>query len=92
MNAPEPQGKEVDIHMFVDSDHAGDKVSHRSRNGFLIYLNTALVQWLSKKQSTVETSVFGTEFVVMKQGIDALQGLKYELRMMGIPTSSPSYI
>ena len=21
MNAPEPQGKEVDIHMFVDSNH-----------------------------------------------------------------------
>ena len=26
MNAPVPQGKEVDICMFVDSDHAGDKV------------------------------------------------------------------
>ena len=60
MNAPEPQGKEVDICMFVDSDHAGDKVSHRSKSGFLIYVNIALVQWFSKKQSTVETSVFGT--------------------------------
>ena len=58
--------------MFVDSDHAGDKVSCRSRSGFLIYMNTALVQWFSKKQSTVETSVFGAEFVAMKQGIDAL--------------------
>ena len=26
MNAPEPKGEEVDIHMFVDSDHAGEKV------------------------------------------------------------------
>ena len=25
MNASEPRGKEVYIHMFVDSDHAGDK-------------------------------------------------------------------
>ena len=48
-NAPEPQGKEVDIHMFVDSYHAGDRVSHRSRCGFLIHVNTALVQWFSKK-------------------------------------------
>ena len=31
MNAPEPHGKEVDTRMFVDSDHAGDKVSCRSR-------------------------------------------------------------
>ena len=28
----------------------------------------------------------------MKQGIDALRGLRYNLRMMGIPISSPSYI
>ena len=30
VNTPEPHGKEVDIRMFVDNDHAGDKVSHRS--------------------------------------------------------------
>ena len=48
MNAPEPQGKEVDISMFVDSDCAGDKVSHRFRIGFLIYVNTVLVQWFSR--------------------------------------------
>ena len=78
--------------MFVDNDHAGDKVSCRSRSGFLIHVNTALVQSFSNKQSTVETSVFGAEFVTMKQGIDALQGLSYKLRMMGIPISCPSYI
>ena len=63
--------------MFVDSDHAGDKVSHRSMSGFLIYVNTALVQWFSKKQSKVETSVFGDEFLAMKQGIDVLRGLRW---------------
>ena len=49
MNAPEAQGKEVDICMFVDSDHAGDKVSCRSRSGFLIYVNIILMHWFSKK-------------------------------------------
>ena len=51
-----------------------------------------MVQWFSKKRSTVETLVFGTEFVTMKKGVDALQGLRYKLRMMGIPISSASYI
>ena len=92
MSAPEPCGKEVDICMFVDSNHAGDKASCRSRSGFLMYINTALVQWFSKKQSTSETSVFGAEFVTMKQGIDALQGLTNKLRMMGIPTSGLLFI
>ena len=58
----------------------------------MIYINTALVQGFSKKQSAVETSVLGTEFVAMKQGINTLQGLRYKLRMMGIPISCPSYI
>ena len=36
------------------------------------------------RQSTVETSVFGVEFVAMKKGIDALRSLIYVLSMMGI--------
>ena len=28
----------------------------------------------------------------MKQGIEALRGLRYKLRMMGIPITGPSYI
>ena len=49
MNTPEPLSKEVDICMFVDSVHAGDKVSCRSRRGFLIYVNTTLVECFLKK-------------------------------------------
>ena len=76
----------------MHSDHAGDKESNRSRRGFLISVNTALVQWFTKKQSTAETSVFTAELVTMKQGIDALRGFRYKLRMLGILISSPSCI
>ena len=91
-NAPEPLGKDVDLRMFVDSDHAGDKTTRRSRTGFLIYLNMACVNWISKKQPTIESSVFGAEFVALKNGMEALRGLRYKLRMMGVPISGPSYI
>ena len=67
-------------------------MSQRSISGFLIYVNTAFVQRLSKKQATVERSVFCAEFVTMKQDIDALQGLRYKLRMMAFPISGPSHI
>ena len=92
MNAAEPWGKDVDICMFVDSDHAWLEVFHRSKSCFLICVNTALVQWFSKKQSSVESAVFGTKFIAMKLEIDALRGLRYNLRMMGILISVPSYI
>ncbi len=91
-NAPKPRGKDVDLRMFVDFDHAGDKQTRRSRTGFIIFLNMAPIVWFSKKQSTIETSVFGAEFVVMKQGMECLRGLRYKLRMMGVAISGPSYI
>ena len=91
-NAPEPRGKEVDTPMFVDSDHAGDKRTRRSQPGYFIFLNMAPIMWYSKKQSTIETSVFGAEMVPMKTGVDTLRGLRYKLRMMGVPISGPTYI
>ena len=58
----------------------------------MIYANTALVQWFSKKQSTVVASVFGAEFFANKQGIDSLRGLRNKLRIIVIPISCLSHI
>ncbi|KAL7464783.1 hypothetical protein ACHAXS_005117 [Conticribra weissflogii] len=74
-NAPEALDKEVGLRMFLDSDHAGDKHTHRSQSRFLVYLNTALISWYSKKQSTIETCTFGAEFVAMKTGVETLHGI-----------------
>ena len=60
--------------------------------GFFIFVNSALVMWMSKKQPTVETSVFGAEFVALKHGVETLRGLRYKLRMMGVPISGPSHV
>ena len=92
IDMPEPLGKEVDIRLYVDADHAGDKVHRRSRTGFFIFLNSALIMWKSKKQATIETSVFGSEFVALKQGLETVRGLRYKLRMMGVPVNGPAYV
>ena len=67
--------KKVTLHMFVDSDHAGDKSDRRSRTGFMIFMNMAMINWHTKKQVTFEGAVFGAEFVSMKQGVEALRGI-----------------
>ena len=54
-NAPDPRRRSVDLHMWVDSDHTGDKMTRRSRTGYFIFLNTALIDLLSKKQATIES-------------------------------------
>jgi hypothetical protein len=60
--------------------------------GFFVFMNTALIQWFSRQQATIEMSVFGAEFVAMKIGMELLRGLRYKLRMMGVGISGPLYI
>ena len=84
---PNPRGESVDLRMHVESDHSGYKSTCWSSTGFHIFMSTALIQWISKKQPTIETSVFG-----MKHGMETLRGIRYKLRMMGIPIKGPSYI
>ena len=78
------QGKEVlppkpsfgfTVKAKVDGDHASDTVTRRSRTGFLVWMNCSLVHWFSKKQTSVETSSFGFEFIAMKQYCEYLHGL-----------------
>ena len=57
-----------------------------------MFINSALIQWVSKKQAMIKTSVFGAEFVAMKLGMESLRGLRYKLRMMGVPIFGPLLI
>ena len=45
-----------------------------------------------KKQTSVESSIFGSKFVTMKQGCNYPQGICYKLRMVGIPYEGTAYI
>jgi hypothetical protein len=75
-NAPEEvRGKEVDLRLYIDSNHAGEEVTRCSCTGFFIFLNMAPVVWFSKRQPTIERSVFAAEFVAMKNGMETLRGL-----------------
>ena len=80
------------MHAKVDADHATDTVSHHSRMGFLICLNCALIYWSSKKQTPVESSSSGSEFVTMKQHCGYVRGLRYKICMIGVPCEGPTYI
>ena len=91
-NAPKPRGKSVVLRCYVDADHAGDLVTRRSRTGFIQFINMAPIAWFSKKQGSVETSTFGSEFVAAKTAIEANRALRYRLRMMGVPIDGPTYV
>ena len=84
-NAPKPRGKPVQVNCFVDSDHAGDRKTRRSQTGIILYCNSAPIIWYSKRQATVESSTFGSEFVALRIAAELIISLRYKLRMFGIP-------
>ena len=89
-NAPEPRGESVQVNVYSDSDHAGDKVTRRSQTGILIFINMSLVYWFSKRQNTVESSTFGSEYIAVRIAIEKIKALRYKLRMMGVPMEGPA--
>ena len=89
---PKPRGQGFTMRVYVDSDHAGDCLTRRSRTGFIVFLNSAPIYWHSRRQNSLETSTFGAEFMAMKQATEYTRGLRYKLRMLGIPCEDPTLV
>lgn len=87
-----PGGGSVVMSCFVeDADHVpGFRVSRRSHTGVINFCeplsDTSMV---FKRQNTVESAIFGSEFVVMRIAIEIIEGLRYKLRMMGVGIDGP---
>ncbi len=73
------------VSCFVDADHAGNQVTRHSHTGIIIFCNRAPIIWFSKRQNTVETSSFGSEFVTLHIAVELIESIRYKLCMFGIP-------
>lgn len=73
-------------------NHDGDKLTTCSRSGLMIYMNTTLINAISKKKATIEPSVFRTELVALNYGMECFHGLIYKLCMMCVHISGSYYI
>ena len=81
----EPLGNAVRLNCFVDANHAGNVVTRRSHTGILIFVQNALIIWFSKRQNTVESSSFGSEFIALRIAKELIVALRYKLRSFGVP-------
>ena len=89
---PAPRGQMVSTHCFVDSDHAANTITRRSQTGLLPFVNREPVTWFSKRQNTVKTSTFGSDFIAMNTAVEHVEVLCYKLRMFGIPKEGPTNV
>jgi len=55
-------------------------------------MNKAPIHWYSKQQASVESSTFGTEFCALKTALEMIEGMRYKLRMFGVPIDGPANV
>ena len=67
-------------------------MTRRSQAGILMFVNAAPIIWYSKKQNTVESSSFGSEFVALRICRDMVVALRNKLRMFGVPIQGPASV
>ena len=54
-------------------------------------VNKTHVDWYSKKQATVETATYGSEFVAAKTSTDQIMDIRQTLRYLGAPIGAKSF-
>ena len=91
-NMPTPRGRMVNTTAYVDASHAANKMTRRSHTGFILFVNRAPIVWYSKRQNTVESSTFSSEFIALKSCMENIVALWYKLRMFGVPFEGPTQV
>ena len=89
---PTPLGKEVVTTTYVDANLYHDLITGRSVTGVLHLVNGTPIDWYSKRQATVETATYGSEFVAALIATDHIIDLRTTLRYLGVPVKRAAYV
>ena len=91
-DAPEPLGRPVTLTHHVDANLYHDALTGRSVTGILHWVNATPIEWYSKKQATVETATYGSEFVAARTCIEQMIDLRTTLRYLGVHVNDVGYM
>jgi hypothetical protein len=89
---PKPKGKPLMTTTFVDANLMHDLITGRACTGILHMFNKTPIDWFSKRQNTVETATYGSEFVAARTAVDQIVDLRYTLGMLGVSLTGPSWL
>ena len=91
-DAPPPKGKLVRTTTYKDANLYHDLMTGRAVTGILHFLNQTPIDWFTKKQPTVETATYGSEFTAAKTAIQQIAALRITLQYLGVPIESTAYL
>ena len=77
---PPPLGKPVQLIHYVDANLFHDALTGRSVTACLHFVNGTPIDWYTKKQATVETATYGSEFVAARTCVEQIMDLRNTLQ------------
>ena len=82
----------VNVHEIIpyDMPEPLSKAVGKSLTGCLHFVNKTPVDWYTKKQTTVETAIYGSKFVAAKT--EQIMDIRQTLRYLVVPICSKSYL
>ena len=81
-NMPDPLGEAVTTMTAMDANLNHCLTTGKSLTGCLHFVNKIPVDWYSKKQATVETPTYGSEFVAAKTATKQIMVIRQTLRYL----------
>ena len=91
-DAPVPKGKPVVTTTYKDANLYHNLMTGRAVTGVLHFVNQTPIDWYTKKQETVETATYGSEFAAARTAIQQIAGLRQALQYLGVPLRESSYL
>jgi hypothetical protein len=92
MDILEPKGKYVTLSHYFNANLYHNMVTGRSVTAILHFLNQTPMDRYLKKQATVKTATFGSEFIAVRTTIDQIVDLRMTLCYFGVPIQEKSYV
>ena len=89
---PHPLSKPATTTTTVDANLNHCLATVRSVTGCLHLVNHTPIDSYSKRQATVETATYGSEFVAFKTATEQIIDLRHTLRYLGVPINTKSYL
>jgi len=92
LDAPTPLGPPVIFTRYVDANLYHDWINGRSVTGILTLVNQTPLEWYSKKQATVETATYGSEFIATRTATEKSIEDRTLFRYLGVPIIGKDYM
>ena len=78
------------MHIFTDSDWAGDVLTRRSTTGYVVFAASGPIAWQSRLQTTVSTSSMQAEYQAMYGGMQEVVWLRGVMSELSLPFDEPT--